>query len=72
MKYAVLFASLVVTWIVNAWYFLILMGVVHSWWPFVPPMGWHTSVIISGLFVIAVVVGKFIGSFTVEIIKSLK
>jgi len=72
VKWAVLLCSIVVTWVANSVYLLLFTMVLHSWWAFIPTMGWHTATILSGLIVIAILVGRFIGGFTAEIIKGLK
>jgi hypothetical protein len=72
MKWAIMLCSLVVIWILNAWYFMVFIGIVHSWWLLVPVMGFHVALILSGLVVAAIFVGRFISSFTVGAIKDLK
>jgi hypothetical protein len=72
MKWGFLLFGTVVAWLLNAWYFLILIGVVHSWWTLVPTMGWHTSLVVSGLIVIAAIAGKVLGAFVAGGMEEVK
>lgn len=63
MKWAIMLCGVVAAWLLDAWYFLILIGVLHSWWTQVPTMGWHTSLVVSGILVIGVIVSRLLGAF---------
>ena len=63
MKWVVLGCAAAVGWLLDAWYLLILVGVLHSWWTQVPTMGWHTSLVVSAVVVVAVVTSKIAGAF---------
>lgn len=72
MKWAILLCGLVATWLVNAWYYMVFIGIAHSWWPLIPVMGFHLALLISALVLAAIVVGRAIGGLTSGIIKELK
>jgi len=72
MKGYLLVAVVLVTWLLSAVYFMFLTGILHSWWVLLPTMGFHTSLEVSAVIVVATFIGKFIGGVATEMYKGLK
>lgn len=68
-KVLVFLAIMLFAWLFSTWYVVVQLGIIHSWWTFIPVIGVHKAAVIMGVFVLFFTVAKVVGIIGGELMK---
>jgi len=69
LKLLGILAALTLAWLMGALALMVTVGVVHSWWPFIPTMPYTVALAIAGIKFISAIVGQIFGETIKEGVK---
>lgn len=68
-KVLLFIAIMLFAWLGSTWYMVVQLGIVHSWWAFVPTIGVHKAAVMTGVFILFFTVAKVVGTISGELMK---